>query len=50
MSQSLTRQDQIKPFLVGAQKQITSLLQDEAKAKKFLDDQKLKIESMGAAA
>lgn len=36
MSQALTRQDQIKPFLLGAQKQITSLLQDEAKAKKFL--------------
>lgn len=32
----VTRQDQIKPYLVGAQKQITSLLQDEAKAKKFL--------------
>ena len=36
MTQALTRQDQIKPFLVGAQKQITSLLQDEAKAKRFL--------------
>ena len=36
MSQALTRQDQIKTYLVGAQKQITSLLQDEAKAKKFL--------------
>jgi phage RecT family recombinase len=36
MSQALTRQDQLKPFLVGAQKQITSLLQDDAKAKKFL--------------
>lgn len=36
MTQALTRQDQIKPFLAGAQKQITSLLQDEAKAKKFL--------------
>lgn len=32
----LTRQDQIKPYLLGAQKQITSLLQDEAKAKRFL--------------
>ena len=49
MSQALTRQDQIKPFLVGAQKQITSLLQDEAKAKKFLDDQKLKLQPMEAA-
>jgi len=30
------RQNQLKPFLLSAQKQITSLLQDESKSKRFL--------------
>lgn len=34
-NQALTRQDQIKPLLAAAHRQITSLLQDEVKAKKF---------------
>lgn len=34
-NQALTRQDQIKPLLAAAHRQITSLLQDEIKAKKF---------------
>ncbi|MGZ8918957.1 MAG: recombinase RecT [Methylobacter sp.] len=37
MSQQLIqRQNQLKPLLVSAQRQITSLLQDEAKAKRFM--------------
>jgi len=35
-NQLIQRQNQIKPFLLSAQRQITSLLQDEAKSKKFL--------------
>ena len=37
MDQQLSkRQEQIKPFLLSAQRQITSLLQDETKSKRFL--------------
>lgn len=35
-NQQLTRADQIKPLLLASQRQITSLLQDEVKAKKFM--------------
>ena len=36
MSQQLTKQAQLKPFLLASQRQITSLLQDDAKAKRFM--------------
>jgi recombination protein RecT len=36
MSQQLSKQNQIKPLLLASQRQITSLLQDEVKAKKFM--------------
>lgn len=35
-NQQLTRADQIKPLLLASQRQITSLLQDDVKAKKFM--------------
>jgi recombination protein RecT len=35
-NQQIARVDQIKPLLLAAQRQITSLLQDEVKAKKFM--------------
>lgn len=35
-SQQLAKQEQLKPFLLASQRQITSLLQDDAKAKRFM--------------
>jgi len=36
MNQQLTKAEQIKPLLLASQRQITSLLKDEVKAKKFM--------------